>query len=105
MTSPLTEQRLNELLEEASAAADYPATPALGPSVLAAVHAEATPNANRPTQRLLMAAAAVLVLAILGTSRCHRRGRQSASSSGSSRGSGSRCCHGLRLRRPRRRQR
>ncbi|MBT5773198.1 MAG: hypothetical protein HOH95_02365 [Dehalococcoidia bacterium] len=67
MTSPLTERRLDELLVEASRAVEYPATPDLGSSVLAAIHAEATPNTNRPTQRLLMAAAAVLVLAILGS--------------------------------------
>ena len=67
MTSPLTEQRLDELLAEASVAVEYPATPDLGSSVLAAIGREVPPTTSRRMQRLAMAAAAVVVLAILGS--------------------------------------
>ena len=67
MTSPLTEQRLDELLAEASASVAYPATPDFGASVLVAIGREVPPTTNRRMQRLAMAAAAVVVLAILGS--------------------------------------
>lgn len=65
MASPLTERRIDELLEEAGAAVEYPATPHLGGSVLAAVASEQAPRATWPTRRLALAAAAVAVLALV----------------------------------------
>lgn len=65
MTSPLTEQRLDELLVEASSAVEYPPTPDLDRRVLTAIRSESVPRVTAPTRRFAMAAAMALVVVLV----------------------------------------